>query len=71
MGGRPPGRLSLTKEGLRRRDRMVLSRLDAMPVCVVLAGGYAEDVNDTVEINLGTVHEAMRRFEERDALQRA
>jgi hypothetical protein len=24
-------------------------------VCVVLAGGYAEDVSDTVDINLATV----------------
>ena len=42
-----------------------------VPTCVALAGGYAEDVNDTVEINLGTLHEAMRRFEERGALQEA
>jgi hypothetical protein len=26
-----------------------------VPVCVTLAGGYAEDIRDTVEINLGTV----------------
>ena len=63
------GRLSLSKEGLRARDRMVLSRLAGVPTCVVLAGGYADDVNDTVEINLGTLHEVMRRFEEHRALQ--
>jgi acetoin utilization deacetylase AcuC-like enzyme len=62
------GRLSLSKEGLRARDRLVLSRLE-MPVCVVLAGGYAEDVSDTVDINLGTLDEAKRRFLERGALQ--
>ncbi len=65
------GRLALTKDGLRRRDRLVLSRLSEVPVCVVLAGGYADDVHDTVEINLGTLHEAMRRFEAHRALQRA
>jgi acetoin utilization deacetylase AcuC-like enzyme len=50
------GRLSLTKRGLRRRDEIVLARLRAVgaKVCVVLAGGYAEDVHDTVDINLGT-----------------
>jgi len=50
------GRLSLTKAGLRARDELVLDRLGAagVPVCVVLAGGYAEDVRDTVDINLGT-----------------
>ena len=50
------GRLALTKRGLRARDEHVLERLRAAgaPVCVVLAGGYAEDVRDTVDINAGT-----------------
>ena len=65
------GRLAVTKDGLRRRDRLVLSGLGEIPVCVVLAGGYAEDVHDTVEINLGTLHEAMRRFEAKRSLQQA
>lgn len=65
------GRLSLSKDGLRRRDRLVLSRLLGIPTCVVLAGGYADDLHDTVEINLGTVHEATRRFGEHRALQQA
>ena len=51
------GRLALSKDGLRRRDAHVLDRFGAagVPVCVVLAGGYAEDVRDTVEINAATV----------------
>ncbi len=51
------GRLSLTKSGLRRRDALVRDALRAagVPVCVTLAGGYAEDIRDTVDINLGTV----------------
>jgi acetoin utilization deacetylase AcuC-like enzyme len=50
------GRLSLTKAGLRLRDALVLDRLrDAgASVCVVLAGGYAEDIRDTVDINAAT-----------------
>jgi acetoin utilization deacetylase AcuC-like enzyme len=50
------GRLSLTKAGLRARDELVLDRLRAAgaDVCVVLAGGYADDVRDTVEINAAT-----------------
>jgi acetoin utilization deacetylase AcuC-like enzyme len=50
------GRLALTKAGLRARDELVLDRLAAagIPVCVVLAGGYAEDVSDTVDINAAT-----------------
>ena len=58
--GDPLGRLSLTKEGLRRRDELVLARLADVPTCVVLAGGYADDVGDTVDINLATLREASR-----------
>jgi acetoin utilization deacetylase AcuC-like enzyme len=51
------GRLALSIEGLRRRDEIVRDTLRAagVPTCVTLAGGYAEDIRDTVEINLGTV----------------
>jgi acetoin utilization deacetylase AcuC-like enzyme len=50
------GRLALTKAGLRARDELVLDRLigAGARVCVVLAGGYAEDVEDTVDINAAT-----------------
>jgi acetoin utilization deacetylase AcuC-like enzyme len=50
------GSLRLTIEGLQRRDELVctesLSR--QIPVAVVLGGGYAEDVADTVEIHSNT-----------------
>jgi acetoin utilization deacetylase AcuC-like enzyme len=50
------GRLALTKAGLKARDEHVLHRLTPRAATVVvLAGGYAPDVADTVEINLGTV----------------
>ena len=57
------GRLALTKEGLLERDELVLDRLRAAgaAVCVVLAGGYAEDVNDTVDINAATVRAVTTR----------
>jgi acetoin utilization deacetylase AcuC-like enzyme len=50
------GRLALSKAGLRERDELVLDRLLAAgaSVCVVLAGGYAADVRDTVDINAAT-----------------
>ncbi len=50
------GRLSLTKAGLRERDQLVLDTAASLgaPVCVTLAGGYAPDVADTVDINVAT-----------------
>ena len=50
------GRLSLSKAGLRARDELVLDRMRGAgaAVCVVLAGGYAPDIEDTVEINFST-----------------
>jgi acetoin utilization deacetylase AcuC-like enzyme len=57
------GRLALTKAGLRARDALVLDTAErtGTPVCVVLAGGYAPDVADTVEINLATVRAVAAR----------
>jgi acetoin utilization deacetylase AcuC-like enzyme len=50
------GRLALTKAGLAARDELVLDAAAAVgaPACVCLAGGYAPDIRDTVEINLAT-----------------
>jgi acetoin utilization deacetylase AcuC-like enzyme len=57
------GRLALTKAGLLARDELVLDRLMAAgaAVCVVLAGGYGEDVRDTVDVNAATVAAVTRR----------
>jgi acetoin utilization deacetylase AcuC-like enzyme len=57
------GRLALTKAGLAMRDALVLDAAERIgaPVCVALAGGYAPDVADTVEINLATAREVARR----------
>lgn len=54
------GRLQLSRDGLRRRDRRVFTALRAagVPVVVVLAGGYARQVDDTVAIHLATIAEA-------------
>jgi acetoin utilization deacetylase AcuC-like enzyme len=51
------GRLALTKAGLAARDALVRDSLAAVgvPVCVTLAGGYADPIADTVEINLETL----------------
>ncbi len=54
------GRLSVTKEGLASRDQMVLEacRERGIPVAVTMAGGYAKDVGDTVDIHFQTIQRA-------------
>jgi acetoin utilization deacetylase AcuC-like enzyme len=51
------GGLSLTLDGLKRRDRLVIeaARRAGAAVAVTLAGGYARDVSDTVTIHCNTV----------------
>lgn len=51
------GGLSLSKEGLLIRDRVVFNAClrHGTPVAVVLAGGYARYIEDTVEIHANTV----------------
>lgn len=53
------GGLRLTREGLRRRDRMVFeaARSRGIPVAAVLAGGYAHRLDDTVAIHAATIEE--------------
>jgi acetoin utilization deacetylase AcuC-like enzyme len=56
------GGLRLTRNGLRDRDRAVVAgaRAAGVPMVVVLAGGYARNVDDTVEIHCATIEEAAR-----------
>jgi acetoin utilization deacetylase AcuC-like enzyme len=56
------GGLAVTMDGLLERDRIVLgSCADAgVPVAVVLAGGYARDTADTVQIHCRTAREVKR-----------
>jgi len=55
------GGLRLTKDALRARDRSVFDwcRRANVPVATLLAGGYAYDTADTVDIHVGTVEEAL------------
>src|SRR6266568_3047863 len=63
VGGADPycedqlGGLSLTKEGLRQRDRQIFeeARCRRIPVATTLAGGYARRVEDTVRIHVNTI----------------
>lgn len=66
LGGADPyagdklGRLSLSIAGLRARDEFVLSEClsRGVPVATVMSGGYAADINDTVEIHCNTIRAA-------------
>ncbi|MFN2480739.1 MAG: histone deacetylase [Pyrinomonadaceae bacterium] len=63
LGGADPyagdklGRLSLSIEGLRARDEMVLRDClrRGVPVATVMSGGYAANIDDTVEIHCNTI----------------
>ncbi len=61
------GGLSLTFEGLMERDRLVMrtALAQGIPVAIVLAGGYAQSVEDTLTIHANTAAVA------KDALEKA
>jgi acetoin utilization deacetylase AcuC-like enzyme len=54
------GRLSVTKSGLAERDRIVLetSRERGIPVAITMAGGYASEVGDTVNVHFQSIRRA-------------
>ena len=54
------GRLSITKQGLAERDRLVLEacRDRGIPVAVTMAGGYAHRVEDTVDVHFQSIRRA-------------
>ena len=70
LGGADPyagdklGRLGLSIAGLRARDELVLAecRGRGVPVATVMSGGYAADIDDTVEIHCNTVRAAKALF---------
>ena len=72
VGGADPycedqlGGLSLTKAGLKRRDRQVFeeARKRKIPVATTLAGGYARKVEDTIRIHVNTIVAAREVAEE-------
>lgn len=58
------GRLSLTLEGLAERDRMVIEcvRRIAVPLVIVLGGGYSRPIEATAEAHAQTFVTACRTF---------
>jgi len=57
------GRLKVSKGGLAQRDWIVVDRLrrEGIPLVVVMGGGYAASVADTVEIHTHSVRAAASR----------
>jgi acetoin utilization deacetylase AcuC-like enzyme len=55
------GRLALSKAGLAERDAMVFRfcRQAGIPAAVSMAGGYARQVQDTVDIHFQTIRTAV------------
>lgn len=60
------GGLSLTREGLYLRDRVVFDAAlrRSIPVVVTLAGGYARRLEDTVALHVQTAHAARDAYRE-------
>jgi acetoin utilization deacetylase AcuC-like enzyme len=51
------GRLNITKDGLKSRDQLVTDqcRLSHVPLAIAMAGGYAPNIDDIVDIHCQTV----------------
>ena len=56
------GELEITHEGLQERDRIVIenARRLELPLVIVLAGGYASDIEDTVTAHMNTISVAQK-----------
>jgi acetoin utilization deacetylase AcuC-like enzyme len=54
------GGLKLSLEGLEKRDRLVFEKASGrkIPVAVTLAGGYARELEDTIQIHSNTIRVA-------------
>lgn len=59
------GRLALTKEGLLARDRLVFTWVQqrSLPLVLVMGGGYARNIEDTVDIHVRTIALAKEMWE--------
>lgn len=60
------GSLRLSMKGLRQRDELVIKACAArhLPVCVLVAGGYAFHTEDTIQIHYNTCRVLMEVFGE-------
>ena len=56
------GGLRISRDGLRERDRIVIegARRLNLPLVIVLAGGYAPEISDTVAVHMNTIAVAQK-----------
>lgn len=56
------GELEITHEGLKDRDRIIIenARGRDLPLVIVLAGGYASEIEDTVTAHMNTISVAQK-----------
>jgi len=59
------GRLALSKAGLTARDEFVFAccKNREIPLAVAMAGGYAEPISDSVDIQLNTIAAAVEAYQ--------
>ena len=64
VGGDRFGRLTLSREGLMRRDRLVLETAHraGVPIALLLSGGYAKSAEETADLHAVVHREAAEIF---------
>ncbi|MBL8891197.1 MAG: histone deacetylase [Planctomycetaceae bacterium] len=60
------GKLGVSKAGLKARDEMVFDwcRSHRLPISICMAGGYAPDIEDIVDIHFQTIATAFQYYED-------
>lgn len=61
------GGLKLSLKDIEERDKMVflLAHANKIPLVLVLSGGYARNINDTVQIHYNTIKQAIKIYSQR------
>jgi acetoin utilization deacetylase AcuC-like enzyme len=59
LAGDRLGRLALTPDGLKQRDRLVLEASRAIPLVITLGGGYGDPIQRTAEAHANTFRLAL------------
>ena len=59
LAGDRLGRLALTLDGLKQRDRLVLEASRAIPLVITLGGGYGDPIERTAEAHANTFRQAL------------